>query len=1471
MTNSVAAQEITAINFNGNVIGKVIPDGKVVGFDNSLVGNITADSFVIDFDGNLIGGIVPQGIAIGNDSKPLGKVGNDGSVRMASGQVVGRVLPSGLVVNDYYDIIGGVVFPGLVYSDRGETVGRITGDGLFTNLAGQRIGIVTPDGYAYQKVEDEYLLVGRLISSKMVVSLQGDFIGSVAPGGKVSDFDSKVIGNIKANGYVYNEDNRIIGHVVRSGYAFDNNGSYMGVISYNGEVVRKGKTVGHIRADGNIIDADNKVVGYGLDIGTTFTDLKGRYLGRIMPEGKVYRSAEVLAQVGARGVVMGSDGTIIGQAVVSGPVFDYKGALKGHALSNGAVIALSGTTIGYMVGESAYDLSGRMIGAVLHEQAAFGLDNAYLGVSGINSQIFAESAFVSPLGYVFNQEGEIYGNSLRLSQLYSPNGFSIALLGVDGQAVNVNGSVLGSLTGGGYVLTPQNKLIGKNINDLFITAADGSFLGNLTASNLVLNSSLNIVAKILPDNSVVKTSDADTVNYMPKLGSSWSGRVVTDFAGDFLGYTDILGNLNNLNKAKTGAVVDRGVAIDNNGLLIGILQDYGTVINENCEFIGVLTPRGDVQNYRGTYIGRVLGNKYVISDNGISVGYIVRTAPVIDYSGKIIGFIGSNGKVTGFDGSILGCIDRKGALYNADKSLIGSTVSYSTAMNFNSEIIGRSVLDGGIVNEDNQIIAYQQPDGNVNSDSGLPIGHIFKYKFAFDLDNHLLGRILENGTIINDKNSVIGRVDFDGFVLIDNQQAGYALYDLYVYDQDDNVIGYINRNGEVLNFTGKNIGRIDRGFLLDKSNMVIGRGARDYTIRDKSRLVIGRLLLSGDVQDKDGKLIGKLDKAGEIKNQNQEIIAIATPLQYYSKIASAPKRQMVFDKDGNFIGYLDENGNLVDKDGNIIRRYDEKDGEELGERPVFDKQGEIIGVADAEGVVKNIDGKILGQLNEDGDLVDANGNIIGGINRNWYEKAPLPAEIRKDEDVSPALKLLESSNYKKSLGVALTPDGEYLGQIMEDKTVVDDDDNVVGYLMPDGLVIDEDGTLIGLEETHQPDGSGMFVPPGTFGDGGAYGTGAGSPGNLGPGGGFGPGERYDPARQAALEAAMSERRKNISVGKISNGVRKEAFDGMQKDWAEQGIGKVISSWRVDMSEMILSDKPIPAVIARAIDSNNPAPITAFVERNVYAEEGRNIIIPAGSRLIGSLGGVTASAEATSEAARVQISWERLIRPDGSIFVFQGLTADAQGRGGALGYVDQQLFKKYTLPVLTSSLTSFTSYLMAPTENSGSETETPRQQAANDARQNFINEMNTIFDEILADKSNIKALTYVPAGTRIIVFPNTDLWLRTVERDQDSSLQLNKPEILIDDAKVAAERENANRAATSEVPVGGDVVYDAGVEDIESSGSSRPLIADTNKKAETNKGAIVPPPPPPSSSVGNVTAGGAETTGTTSDSSVPALF
>ena len=1490
-TSSAAAQEITAIDFNGDLLGKVIPDGKVVGFNNQLIGNVTADSLIVNFDGKLIGGVVPQGIAIGSDAKPLGKVGNDGTVRLASGQTVGRVLPNGLVVNDYFDIIGGVIFPGLVYADDGSTIGRITGDGQFTNLQGQTIGLVTPDGYAYQKVGTDYILAGRLISSKMVVSLQGEFIGSVILGGEVSNFDSEIIGRIKANGYVYNAENQIIGHIVKSGYAFDNNGYYLGVVTYNGEVVSGDRLLGRIRADGNIVDLENNLIGYSVDIAGTATDLRGRYIGRLMPEGNLSRAKTTTALVGARGIVNGSEGTPIGQISATGPVFDYKGSLKGHALPGGSVIALNGTSIGYMIGKEAYDLSGRMMGAVLGQRSIVALNNKSLGMSGIGSQaeVDKDRLQLSPLGYVFDQEGNIKGSSISPTLLYSANGSSIAVMGLDGKAVNIAGNELGTINGGGYVLNSQNQLIAKNIDTSFALKSNGEYLGNLTAENLVMSPSLDIIAKILPDYSIVKASSKNSINYVPKVGNGYKGFAAQDFSGNILGYTNILGQVNNLNGVKIGQVVERGYVTDNNGQVIGHVLNFGTMINSKCGFEGVITPKGDVQNYRGTYLGRVLPNGFVISDSGTQLGHISSTLPVIDASGRVLGFGSGSGKVIGTDNSEIGCLDRQSRLYNADGSFAGGVVSYSSVMDFSGNIIGRSVLDGKIIDNSNQIIGYQQPNGNVNSTAGLPLGNMFKYAVAFSFDNKFIGLVLEDGSVIDSKKESVGTVDFDGYVLRDNQKIGYALYDFYVYDKEGNVIGYINQNGEVTSFTNKNLGRIDRGFLVDKDEEVIGRGNRDYNIREKSRLVLGELMLNGNVLDSQGNIIGTLGKAGEVLNRNNEVIATASPLQYYSKVASKSKKEMVFDKDGNFIGYVDENGNLVDakgniigsidKDGNIINKTGEVVGQRQVEKDVYDKEGNIIGRTNAEGLVLDANGKVIGRLNENGDVIDANGNIIGGISRNWYEKVSRPEASSKPEDVSPALKLLESKGHRKSLGIALTPDGEYLGEIMEDKSVVDKKGEIVGHLMPDGLVIDDEGTLIGVEEAKQPKEGGIFVPPGTFGDGGAYGTGSGSPGNLGPGGGYGPGERYDPMRQAALNAAMAERRKNITVGKISNGTRKEAFDGMQKDWTEQGIPKIISSWRVNMSEMILSDKPIPAVIARSIDSNNPAPITAFVERNVYAEEGRNVIIPAGSRLIGTLGGVTASTEATSESARVQISWERLIRPDGSLFVFQGLTADAQGRAGALGYVDQQLFKKYTLPVMTTSLTSATAYFMAPNDNE-SEYESPRQQAANDARQNFINEMNNIFDEILQDKSNIKPLTYIPAGTRIIVFPNTDLWLRNWENDQDASLQLEKPQIFIDDGEKAAEQEKKSREPTTKtVSTGGDVVYDSSMEDVESTKAPAPLVDDSKSKRKQPPGQvyIAPPPPPSASSSGSgvstpptTTSSGTSSSANTNNS-VPALF
>lgn len=1470
------AIEITAIDFNGDLIGKVIPDGKVVSFDNQLVGNVTADSLIVNFDGELIGGVIPQGIAIGNDNKLLGKVSNDGSVRLASGKIVGKVLPNGLVVDDYFEVLGAVLFPGLIYSDEGKTVGRLTGDGLYTNLQGQQIGFVSPDGYAYRKVGNDFILDGRLISSKMVISLEGEFIGSVSPGGTVTDFDAKTIGSVKANGFVYNENNVIIGKIVKSGFAFDNNGKYIGFVTYNGEVTHKEDLIGHMRADGNIADTKGNIIGFAVDIAATATGLDGNYLGRIMPDGNIAKVREKIGTVGARGIVVDNEGKTIGQIVKSGPVFDYKAALKAHSLKNGSVISLEGTPLGRVKNHIAYDNSGRIIGAVLDNQVVIGNNGNSLGMSGISASVMDgnEKKFVSPFGYIFSSDGSVNGTALKLSPIYNIGGSIIAYMMPNGFLYS-NGVVsVGKLTESGINLDERNRILGKNLMIDFAINTTGKLLGILAEDNLVLDKNLKPVAKVLPDNSVVEANNNTGVNMTPKVGEAFGSQLAVSVNGNLLGYADIDSSVKDFNGSIIGYVSDRGVVLDNAGLVIGEMVAYNTVIDKECALVGVISPRGDIRNYRDTLMGRILLNGQAVSDSGSVIGHNVTSSGIIDFNGNILGTVSSGGYVLNYAGERLGCIDARGFMKSSEGEIIAGLTQFNTVMNPNGTIIGRTILDGSVVNEENQFIGYMQPNDNVNSKTGAPIGQLFKYKFAFDNDNRFIGRVNENGQVLDSKGETIGTVDFQGYVKKDNENIGYALYDLYMYDNDFNVLGYIAKDGNVLTINGRTIGRLDKGFMLNAENKVIGRGNRDFYIRNESNMVLGELILNGSLVDNSNYVIGTLKSNGQIIDSNGNILAIAKPLQYYSLLkdmstqeaarlaAEKAEAERLAAEQARAAGFtVGDDGLIRDADGNIIGRVAE------------------------DGTVVDMNGNPIGSINENGEFVDMDGNVKGLVNgggADWYNKSP----SRKLPEIG-AIGGAEMEKYRKSLGIALTPDGEYLGDIMEDGRVVDKNGKTLGKRMPDGLIIDDDGTLIGIEEVKKPTDQGMFIPAGTFGPGGAYGTGTGAGGNLGPGGGFGPGERYDPQRAAALAAAQNQRRQAMSVGKISSGIRRESFDGYQKNWDEQGIAKAVSSWRVNLSEMIFADKPIPAVIARSIDSNNPTPVTAFVERNIYAEEGRNIVIPAGSRLVGSLGGLTAGSESTSQSAKVQITWERLIRPDGSLFVFQGITGDAQGRGGALGYLDQQLFKKYTLPIMTTALTSYTSYVMAPKEETNSSTESPRQQAANDARQNFLQDMNRVFEQILADKTNIRPLTYVPAGTRIIIYPNIDLWLRTPERDEaEVAKNLSKRDVLIDDNKLEQDRTftknrremgmtDADRATTS-----GSVVYEADGGDAEAVAAPK-LMDDSKTRAKKNaprasSPALMPttgatPPPPPSFSSPSNSGASSSSSSTKTDSSVPQLF
>lgn len=1286
--SAARAAEITAVDFNGNIIGQVISTGMVINGDGENIGYITADSLIVDNNNEVIGGVVPQGVAIGNDNRPLGKINSDGVVRSMTGKPLGKALPNGLVVDSGYNIIGSVLFPGLIYSAEGNTIGRLTGAGTYTNLDGTEIGFVSANGYAYKQNAGEYVLDGRLMSSKMVVSLNGDFIGSIAPSGKVIDFEGKEIGYVHANEYVYSADKGIIGRVVRTGYAFDLAGRYMGVITYNGIVMAGNTEVGRYRADGNIVNKDNKVIGFSVSLSATANDLHGNYIGRVLPKGLVVKDNSVIGRVGTKGYVYDLENIKIGQLTETGPVFSASGRLNGQSMSNGAYISLKGGTQGRMQGGIAFDSNGRLAGGIVKNMIAFNGSNKVLGAVEADGSIFDGSGKykISPFGYVFTADNKLSGSSMNLHPVY----------GLEGQVysyITPNGDLYRSMTD--VKLNMNGILLGKNgyvasmLNPLYALSFKGQKLGNMTENNIILDEKGAVAYKVVPENYVVESIGGIAQNVMPLRGYAGENHVVIGVGGDLLGYADSEGSVFDLSGNIYGKALYGNYVGDSNNAVTGKVMPFSVVYNDKCAAVGILNGSGEIINNREVTIGKLLPNGQAVSDVGTYIGFTVLGNGLVDFDGNYAGVVNAGAGMS-YSGKNLGCVSRKGIIFDADNEWKYGVIRPNPVIDFENNIIGQILANGSIADNNNQILGSIQPNGNAISKSKKSIGSSMRYKVAFKNDNTFLGMVQNSGQIVNAAGTTVGQINFDGSVQHEGEQIGYALYDWYVYNNDFVVYGYIMRDGTVLNTSGSRLGKIDKGFVVDKNGQPVARGNRDYTVRDVSNNAIGELQIDGNVLDYKNQNVGYLSDNGTIRNVSGDEIAKAYPLQYY-------------------------------------------------------------------------------QITET--KTDTNNR------RDWadYKKVQIQNEKPLSEDVSESTDNRSSGGFnRRVIGIALNPDGDILGSIYDDNKVYDDNGAQVGFRTPDGMIVDMKYNPIGVEEVKNASAKNMFVPAGTFGSGNAYGIGN-KPSALGPGGGYGAGERYDPVKANALAQLQNVRRSGIKFGKKNSSITPSSFTGYE-EYGWKGKAN-ISTWRVDMSYMILQDKPIPAVLSRSVYASDGlgdgVPVTAIVERNIYSEEGRNIIIPAGSRVIGSMGGssgTTSTGGNSGGAVKIGISWTRLIRPDGSQFKLGGaVTADAQGRAGAIGYLDEQLLKKYSAPMLMTAMESATSYMMASgdgssTSENGTTNTSSKSQAAEDARQNFLSQMQQIFDDIVQSKANIKAVTYIPAGTRIIIFPNEDLWLRTEEDD-----------------------------------------------------------------------------------------------------------
>jgi type IV secretion system protein VirB10 len=107
---------------------------------------------------------------------------------------------------------------------------------------------------------------------------------------------------------------------------------------------------------------------------------------------------------------------------------------------------------------------------------------------------------------------------------------------------------------------------------------------------------------------------------------------------------------------------------------------------------------------------------------------------------------------------------------------------------------------------------------------------------------------------------------------------------------------------------------------------------------------------------------------------------------------------------------------------------------------------------------------------------------------------------------------------------------------------------------------------------------------------------------------------------------------------------------------------------------------LPAVLETAIDSDLPGYTRAVVSRDVLSFDGRAVLIPRGSRVIGEYKSAVALG-----ASRAFVIWTRVLRPDGVSIQIGSPGTDTLGRAGLDGSVDRHFFTRFGGSILLSVL------------------------------------------------------------------------------------------------------------------------------------------------------------------------------------------
>ncbi|MDE6477764.1 MAG: hypothetical protein K2L94_00780, partial [Alphaproteobacteria bacterium] len=226
----------------------------------------------------------------------------------------------------------------------------------------------------------------------------------------------------------------------------------------------------------------------------------------------------------------------------------------------------------------------------------------------------------------------------------------------------------------------------------------------------------------------------------------------------------------------------------------------------------------------------------------------------------------------------------------------------------------------------------------------------------------------------------------------------------------------------------------------------------------------------------------------------------------------------------------------------------------------------------------------------------------------------------------------------------------------------------------------------------------------------------------------------------------------------------------------------------DRSFILRQYKPIPATIvsdvradATLINGQQFLPVRATVDRNVYSDNGRTVIIPTGTLMLGYVTGEVPGPYKT--IGRMEIKWYQFVLPNGVEFNFGGATdpfsGDAQGRIGVPGRGSTDYLEQFVMPMLTAIVPAAVN-MIAPIADkfvnqidldNNTVVQSGTVRSSELAKNEIITAWNQVAQKLMVDMmDNTTPPFTIAAGTRITVYSPQDLAVVCMDDSKKCSLQ-----------------------------------------------------------------------------------------------------